>query len=673
MTRADDRNVACNLGDCSLREALNEAGSDGLPDTIIFNIPANSANCVGTNCTITLTSQLAPAADGGNLTKIDGATGANVITLRGSNGTGVTFSMLNLGGGVNLVIDNLNFTNGRAFQGGAILLTNGTLTLINSALYSNTAAFGGAIYNAGTLNLTNVTVSGNTATSSIGGGIYNVNTGTTNAANVTVTKNNANGTNGGGGGTANNGTFNLKNSIIADNSGTNGTPDVTGSYNSQGYNLVGKTDGTNGFTNGVNGDQTGTTAAPLNTQLAPLTNNGGKTLTHALMSNSPAIDKGGSSLLTSDQRGFLRPVDLSSIPNATGGDGSDIGAFEVAGGFNGLPAYEGDVQTRPVGDGFVDSDDIQQIRQFSVGNNLPYQSNEFQRADCSPRSTGGDGFVDGDDVQQARRFSVGTDNSQLAGGPSSQSPIAPPAPDSEALTATSGAIDKEQAAPAAFRVDNQNTSAGATLTVPIRVDTVGNEAGYTFSIAFDSTKLTSPTVMIGNGGDVIFNANNPGQIGFSVTSFSGGTIAAGNNIALVNVTFTVAAGATGTSPITFTDAPARRKASGTDPNNPITQPTYAAGTITIGGATAAGATIGGRVLTADGRGVINASVTLTDKNGTVRTVRTTAFGYYRFEDVGTGQTYIISLKAKRFTFGEGVRTITVSGDLTEIDFTAQEQ
>ena len=135
----------------------------------------------------------------------------------------------------------------------------------------------------------------------------------------------------------------------------------------------------------------------------------------------------------------------------------------------------------------------------------------------------------------------------------------------------------------------------------------------------------------------------------------------------MNVTFTVAAGATaGTTPITFTDTPARRKASGTDPNNPITQPTYAAGTITIGGATAAGATIGGRVLTADGRGVINASVTLTDKNGTVRTVRTTAFGYYRFEDVGTGQTYIVAVQSKRFQFAPQI--VNVTDNLSELNF-----
>ena len=339
-----------------------------------------------------------------------------------------------------------------------------------------------------------------------------------------------------------------------------------------------------------------------------------------------------------------------------------------------VPSLEADVQSRPNGDGFVDSSDIQQIRNFSVGLGLPYQANEFQRADCSPRSTSGDGFVDDGDVQQARRYSVGTDAAQNAAGPTAPLPIPPPV---ESLNGLKG-LDEIRtkngvaAAPAAFRVDAQNTSAGATLTVPIRVDTVGNEAGYTFSIAFDAAKLTNPLVAIGNGGgDVIFNANNAGQIGFSVTSFSGGTIAAGNNIALVNVTFTVAAGATaGTTPITFTDTPARRKASGTDPNNPITQPTYAAGTITIGGATAAGATISGRVSNGKGRGVANARVIITDSTGqVVQTARTNAFGYYSVADITAGETYIVSVESKQYKFG--TRIITVAQDVDGIDFTPQ--
>ena len=61
-----------------------------------------------------------------------------------------------------------------------------------------------------------------------------------------------------------------------------------------------------------------------------LQNNGGPTDTIALATGSPAIDKGKDIGGTGrDQRGFVRPFDLAAIPNATGGDGSDIGAFEV--------------------------------------------------------------------------------------------------------------------------------------------------------------------------------------------------------------------------------------------------------------------------------------------------------------------------------------------------------
>lgn len=60
-------------------------------------------------------------------------------------------------------------------------------------------------------------------------------------------------------------------------------------------------------------------------------NNGGPTQTHALLSGSFAIDKGHSSGSATDQRGFVRVVDNPAIPNATDGDGGDIGAFESGG------------------------------------------------------------------------------------------------------------------------------------------------------------------------------------------------------------------------------------------------------------------------------------------------------------------------------------------------------
>jgi hypothetical protein len=78
---------------------------------------------------------------------------------------------------------------------------------------------------------------------------------------------------------------------------------------------------------GVNNNQVGV-ADP---GLLPLASNGGPTQTHALALTSPAIDKGKRNGFgpTKDQRGSPRPVDYPFKPNAAGGDGSDIGAFEL--------------------------------------------------------------------------------------------------------------------------------------------------------------------------------------------------------------------------------------------------------------------------------------------------------------------------------------------------------
>ena len=81
-----------------------------------------------------------------------------------------------------------------------------------------------------------------------------------------------------------------------------------------------------GLSNGVNGNQIGTQSTPLDPRLGPLQNNGGPTMTHALMEDSPAIDAGNALLavdinnnpLTTDQRGYARTYGLSV----------DIGAFE---------------------------------------------------------------------------------------------------------------------------------------------------------------------------------------------------------------------------------------------------------------------------------------------------------------------------------------------------------
>ena len=57
--------------------------------------------------------------------------------------------------------------------------------------------------------------------------------------------------------------------------------------------------------------------------------NGGPTPTHALLPGSAAIDRGDSFGSPIDQRGLPRPVDFAAVSNTEGGDGGDIGAFEL--------------------------------------------------------------------------------------------------------------------------------------------------------------------------------------------------------------------------------------------------------------------------------------------------------------------------------------------------------
>ncbi len=116
-----------------------------------------------------------------------------------------------------------------------------------------------------------------------------------------------------------------ENTLVADPLGgadscSGGGPPGSEEISSGGFNL--DEDGSCGF--GKSSDLSGVVAG-----LEPLADNGGPTPTHALRADSPAVDRGTSFGLTIDQRGLPRPSDFASISNAEGGDGSDIGAFEL--------------------------------------------------------------------------------------------------------------------------------------------------------------------------------------------------------------------------------------------------------------------------------------------------------------------------------------------------------
>jgi parallel beta-helix repeat protein len=85
--------------------------------------------------------------------------------------------------------------------------------------------------------------------------------------------------------------------------------------------------------------------------------------------------------------------------------------------------------------------------------------------------------------------------------------------------------------------------------------------------------------------------------------------------------------------------------------------------------TAATVSVSGRVLSARGRGVSNAVVHLTNQNGEIQTTRTNSFGYYTFQQVAAGESYVFNVYSKRYQFNTQV--ITLTADLDGLNFTAQ--
>jgi YVTN family beta-propeller protein len=86
------------------------------------------------------------------------------------------------------------------------------------------------------------------------------------------------------------------------------------------------------------------------------------------------------------------------------------------------------------------------------------------------------------------------------------------------------------------------------------------------------------------------------------------------------------------------------------------------------GPTAAGVTVSGKVTTAQGRGIRNVMITMTDANGNERMTQTTAFGHYRFDDVSAGETVTLSAKARRFKFNQSSIVRTTNDSIADADF-----
>ncbi len=330
----------------SLREALRDAAAASGASAISF-APALAVKTITFGSEIIVTDTGGVTVDatsigsltlsGNNATRLLRVSSGGILNLRRlmltqANGNGAANDgyggavLMNVGTVV--TVTDCMFTANSATYGGAIMnydtsvSTGGALTLRRCTFFGNTASLrGGAVYsytptNGGAIrtHLDHCTLSGNTATGDYGGGLMNYN-GTTTMVHCTVSSNTAPAGNGSGiasSGDAATETI-VEKSIVAGN--TNSDVDYVlvsfnNSFTSAGGNVIGTGNALGDF--GLSGDVTNST--PL---LAALANNGGPTMTHALLPGSPALDRAAGSISTADQRG----VSIFGV--------ADSGAFEV--------------------------------------------------------------------------------------------------------------------------------------------------------------------------------------------------------------------------------------------------------------------------------------------------------------------------------------------------------
>ncbi|MBV9240507.1 MAG: carboxypeptidase regulatory-like domain-containing protein [Acidobacteria bacterium] len=84
--------------------------------------------------------------------------------------------------------------------------------------------------------------------------------------------------------------------------------------------------------------------------------------------------------------------------------------------------------------------------------------------------------------------------------------------------------------------------------------------------------------------------------------------------------------------------------------------------------TAANVTVAGRVTTASGAGLRNAVMTLVDSHGVTHMTLTTAFGYYSFDNIETGQSVAVTVTSRKYVFAPNSRVITLNDAVTDLDF-----
>jgi hypothetical protein len=328
-------NVQLTSNEASVTTSGSFASAEGGGVFSGFGSPLEIRNSLVSNNTVSATGTGAGGATVANGSAIVSRGGLVIDgTTVAGNSTDVSSQENSGGSGAVVAVGAAEITNS------AILANNSTGN--TSGGTGNTLLDGGGIEQRGStaserLTLENVTIAGNTLTATgvapgggfeRGGGIATGGLAGGSIESSTIAQNRADQAGANILLNASGETLTFENTIVAYPSGPDNCAVLNGTLSSLGHNLEDDATpaGECGFTTAA------TDISNTDPLLDPVAQNAGPTGTMAPQTSpsmSPVIDKGISTGETTDQRGDARPRDLNSVANAIGGDGSDIGAYEL--------------------------------------------------------------------------------------------------------------------------------------------------------------------------------------------------------------------------------------------------------------------------------------------------------------------------------------------------------
>jgi CSLREA domain-containing protein len=346
VTKVADTNDGVCDADCSLREAI-AAASTGLGQQIIFATPFfDSPRTIFLSSELLINKNLAISGPGAHRLTISAANRSRVFRITGSrvtlagmrisDGVGADAGCVSAQGG-DLVLHRVEISNCRAtgsFGAGGLYQSPGGFLLVSESSltgnYGQSDSLAGALTVDGPARILRSTISSNLLVSNLSnksGGIASSNS--LSVIDSTIANNIVRGTGSdqSGGISLTVGALSLTNSVVAGNVG--GAADIvvfSSTVTSGGFNAIGRV-GTLAGSFVSSGDQFGTTGAPLDPVLSPLSYHAGTVPVHVPLLGSPLLDK-GKSFRQADVRG-VPLVDLATVP-AAGGNDADIGAVELS-------------------------------------------------------------------------------------------------------------------------------------------------------------------------------------------------------------------------------------------------------------------------------------------------------------------------------------------------------